>query len=69
MNATAFMPHGGRGRRVERPLRNELIIAAYSSRSAQSLSNEADPQLRRAIELLPQANELLKRSLSARRKL
>lgn len=43
---------------VERALRSELVTAAYGSTTSFQVSNEYDNQLRRAIELLPQAKQL-----------
>lgn len=50
---------------VERLIRNELMVAAFGSRSAVRLTNENDTQLRRALELVPKAKTLLKHPLSA----
>jgi carboxyl-terminal processing protease len=43
---------------VERVLRSELVTAAYGSTTSFQVFNEYDNQLRRAIELLPQAKQL-----------
>jgi carboxyl-terminal processing protease len=43
---------------LERILRAELVIAAYGSTTTSQVYNEADNQLMRAIELLPQAKKL-----------
>lgn len=43
---------------VERSLRAELVTAAYGSQTSFQVLNEYDNQLRRAIELLPQAKQL-----------
>jgi len=43
---------------VERQLRSELVTAAYGSQTSFQVFNEYDNQLRRAIELLPQAKQL-----------
>ncbi len=43
---------------VERGLRSELVTAAYGTTASLQVSNEYDNQLKRAIELLPQARQL-----------
>ena len=43
---------------VERTLRTELVTAAYGSTTSFQVFNEFDTQLKRAIELLPQAKQL-----------
>ena len=43
---------------IERSLRSELVTAAYGTTSSLQVSNEYDSQLKRAIELLPQAKQL-----------
>lgn len=43
---------------VERMLRTELVTAAYGSTTSFQVSNEYDNQLKKAIELLPQAKQL-----------
>jgi carboxyl-terminal processing protease len=43
---------------VERQLRTELVTAAYGSQTSFQVFNEFDNQLKRAIELLPQAKQL-----------
>ena len=43
---------------VERTLRTELVTAAYGSTTSFQVFNEYDTQLKRAIELLPQAKQL-----------
>ena len=43
---------------VERQLRTELVTAAYGSQTSFQVFNEYDNQLKRAIELLPQAKQL-----------
>ncbi len=43
---------------VERILRSELVSAAYGSQTSLQVSNEYDTQLRKAIELMPQARQL-----------
>ncbi|MEO6334062.1 MAG: S41 family peptidase [Pyrinomonadaceae bacterium] len=43
---------------VERGLRSELVTAAYGTTASLQVSNEYDSQLRKAIELLPQAKQL-----------
>lgn len=43
---------------VERALRAELVTAAFGSRTSFQVINEYDNQLLRAIELVPNANEL-----------
>jgi hypothetical protein len=43
---------------VIRNLRTELVTAAYGSQTSYQVFNEYDNQLKRAIELLPQAKQL-----------
>jgi carboxyl-terminal processing protease len=43
---------------VERTLRTEFVTAAYGSQTSFQVFNEYDNQLKRAIELLPQAKQL-----------
>lgn len=43
---------------IKRMLRTELVTAAYGSQTSYQVYNEYDPQLKRAIELLPQAEQL-----------
>ncbi|MEP7148651.1 MAG: S41 family peptidase [Acidobacteriota bacterium] len=43
---------------VERGLRSELVTAAYGTTASLQVSNEYDNQLKKAIELLPQARQL-----------
>lgn len=43
---------------VNRALRSELVTAAYGSTTSLQVINEYDNQLKRAIELLPQAKQL-----------
>ena len=43
---------------IERRLRTELVMAAYGSRTSFQVFNEYDPQLQRAIKLLPEAKQL-----------
>ena len=43
---------------VERVLRSELVTAAYGSTTSFQVFNEYDNQLKKAIELLPQAKQL-----------
>lgn len=43
---------------VKRMLRTELVTAAYGSQTSFQVYNEFDPQLKSAIELLPQAEQL-----------
>lgn len=43
---------------VERNLRTEFVTAAYGSQTSFQVFNEYDNQLKRAIELLPQAKQL-----------
>ena len=43
---------------IERSLRTELVTAAYGTTSSLQVSNEYDTQLKKAIELLPQARQL-----------
>jgi carboxyl-terminal processing protease len=43
---------------VERSLRSELVTAAYGSTTSFQVFNEYDNQLKKAIELLPQARQL-----------
>lgn len=51
---------------VGRFLRTEFITAAYGSTSSFQVTNEYDNQLRKAIELLPQARQLAIQSEKAR---
>lgn len=43
---------------IERGLRSELVTAAYGTTTSLQVSNEYDNQLKKAIELLPQAKQL-----------
>ena len=43
---------------IERSLRSELVTAAFGTTSSLQVSNEYDSQLKKAIELLPQAKQL-----------
>jgi carboxyl-terminal processing protease len=43
---------------VERTLRTELVMAAYGSQTSLQVFNEYDNQLKKAIELLPEAKQL-----------
>lgn len=43
---------------VQRALRTELIMAAYGSQTSLQVFNEYDNQLKKAIELLPEAKQL-----------
>lgn len=43
---------------VQRALRTELIMAAYGSQTSLQVFNEYDNQLKKAIELLPEARQL-----------
>jgi len=43
---------------VGRLIRTELVTAAYGTRTSQQVYNVYDPQLKRAIELLPDAKQL-----------
>ncbi|HUR97704.1 MAG TPA: S41 family peptidase [Pyrinomonadaceae bacterium] len=43
---------------VERGLRSELVTAAYGTTTSLQVSNEYDSQLKKAIDLLPQARQL-----------
>jgi carboxyl-terminal processing protease len=43
---------------IERSLRSELVTAAYGTTTSLQVANEYDNQLKRAIELLPQAKQL-----------
>jgi carboxyl-terminal processing protease len=43
---------------IERSLRAELVTAAYGSTSALQVANEYDNQLKKAVDLLPQAQQL-----------
>ena len=43
---------------IERSLRSELVTAAYGTTTSLQVSNEYDTQLKKAIELLPQARQL-----------
>lgn len=51
---------------VERALRAELVTAAYGSTASLQVFNEADTQLSKAIELLPQAKQLASEGAKAR---
>lgn len=53
---------------VEQRLRTELVTAAYGPQAAQRITNEYDVQLQRAVELLPQAKEIVERSFTIRSK-
>lgn len=50
---------------VERTLRTELVTAAYGSQTSFQVFNEYDDQLKKAIELLPQAKALAAEALKA----
>lgn len=52
---------------VERRLRYELSTAAYGSVTAYQVFNNDDPQVRRAVELLPRARELAHAARLARK--
>lgn len=43
---------------VERILRSELVSAAYGSQTSLQVANEYDTQLKKAIDLMPQAKQL-----------
>lgn len=43
---------------IKRMLRTEFVTAAYGSQTSFQVYNDYDPQLKRAIELLPQAEQL-----------
>ena len=43
---------------IERSLRGELVTAAYGTTTSLQVSNEYDTQLKKAIDLLPQAKQL-----------
>jgi carboxyl-terminal processing protease len=43
---------------IERSLRTELVTAAYGMTTSLQVSNEYDTQLKKAIDLLPQAKQL-----------
>jgi carboxyl-terminal processing protease len=43
---------------IERSLRTELVTAAYGTTTSLQVSNEYDTQLKKAIDLLPQAKQL-----------
>lgn len=51
---------------VERILRSELVSAAYGTETSLQVSNEYDNQLRKAIELVPQAKQLALEGAKAR---
>jgi carboxyl-terminal processing protease len=51
---------------VERQLRSELITAAYGTVTAYQVINFDDPQITKAIDLLPRARELAQAALRAR---
>lgn len=51
---------------IERTLRTEFVTAAFGSQTSFQVFNDFDPQLHRAIELLPQAKELALNALKAR---
>ncbi len=50
---------------IQRVLRTELVTAAFGSRTAPQVFNDYDVQLKRAIELLPQAKQLALRGARA----
>jgi hypothetical protein len=43
---------------IGRALRTELVMAAYGSQTSLQVFNEYDNQLKKAIELLPEAKQL-----------
>ncbi len=43
---------------IERMLRTEFVMAAYGVQTSEQVFNDFDPQLTRAIELMPQAKQL-----------
>ena len=43
---------------IKRMLRTEFVTAAYGSQTSYQVYNEYDPQLKRSIELLPEAEQL-----------
>ncbi|MBV9214990.1 MAG: S41 family peptidase [Acidobacteria bacterium] len=51
---------------VVRSLRTELVTAAYGAQTSRQVFNESDNQLRRAMELLPQAKQLAIQAEKAR---
>jgi carboxyl-terminal processing protease len=51
---------------IARIIRNELVTAAYGIPSALRIANEFDPQVQKAFELLPRAQELWQRSKGVR---
>lgn len=51
---------------IARSIRNELLTAAYGIPLALRIANEFDPQVQKAVEVLPQAQELWQRSKEAR---
>lgn len=50
---------------IERRLRAELVMAAYGSRTSFQVFNEHDPQIKRAIQLMPEAKQLAVRGAKA----
>lgn len=52
---------------IKRNLRAELVTAAYGSTTSFQVSNDYDTQLKQAIEILPQAKQLLAAALEKRR--
>jgi carboxyl-terminal processing protease len=52
---------------IERRLRHELSTAAYGTVTAYQVFNDDDPQIRRAVELLPRARELAQAARLARK--
>ena len=51
---------------VERVLRTELVSAAYGTETSTQVGNEYDNQLRKAIDVLPQASKLEQAGIRAR---
>lgn len=51
---------------VERMLRSELVTAAYGTTTSYQVFNEYDNQLKKAIELIPQAEQLAMQGAKAR---
>lgn len=51
---------------IERMLRSELVTAAYGTTTSFQVFNEYDNQLKRAIELIPQAKQLAQEGAKAR---
>jgi carboxyl-terminal processing protease len=51
---------------IERSLRSELVTAAYGTTTSLQVSNEYDNQLKKAIELLPQAKQLASEAARAK---